>query len=157
MLRLWMMMFLLLGTLASAVEYGGEKSYLIETPYKVCVVPPQIDEAMEKGIKIVSVKEAKSLYDEGARFYDARDRRHYDLKRIKGAELVKFDESKAEYIVINLPEDKNQALVFYCYGESCANSYEAALAVREKGYTNVNWLLNGFPQWYASEYPTEGK
>jgi rhodanese-related sulfurtransferase len=156
MLRVWMIVFLLLGTSASAVDYGGEKDFLLETPYKVCIVPPQIDEAIKQGVKVVSVKEAKALYDEGAYFYDARDRRHYKHKRIKGADLVKFDESKAEYIVINLPEEKDHALVFYCYGETCANSYEAALAVRKKGYTNVYWLLNGFPQWYANHYPTEG-
>ena len=137
------------------VEYGGEKSYLMEVPYTVCVVPPQVDEAIAKGVKVTSVANAKKLYDEKAIFFDARAPRHYKAEHVKGAFPVVFDESKASYIALNLPEDKNAALVFYCYGESCAISYEAALAVRKAGYTNVYWLLNGFPEWKANGFPVE--
>lgn len=139
----------------NAVEYGGEKSYMIQIPYTACVVPPQVDDAMAKGVKVVSVKDAKKLYDEKAVFFDARAKRHYEMERIKGAHPVIFDLSKASYIALQLPEDKDTAIVFYCYGESCADSYEAALAARKAGYTNVSWLLNGFPEWKASGYPTE--
>jgi rhodanese-related sulfurtransferase len=135
------------------VEYGGEKSYLLETPYKVCVIPPQVDEAKAQGIKVVSVKEAKALYDLDARFFDAREKRHYNKSHIKGAYLVRFDQSKANWLAVELPKAKDEPVVFYCYGESCANSYEAALAVREKGYTNVYWLLNGFGEWKKQNYP----
>jgi len=139
-----------------AVDYGGEKSYLIEIPYSVCVVPPQVDDAIAKGVKVASVANAKKLYDEKAIFFDARAPRHYKTEHIKGAYPVIFDESKASYIALDLPKDKDTALVFYCYGESCADSYEAALAVRNAGYTNVHWLLNGFPEWKANGYPVEG-
>ncbi len=138
-----------------AVEYGGEKSYLMEVPYTVCVVPPEVDEAIAKGVKVTSVANAKKLYDEKAIFFDAREPRHYKVEHVKGAFPVVFDESKASYIALDLPEDKNAALVFYCYGESCAISYEAALAVRKAGYTNVHWLLNGFPEWKANGFPVE--
>ena len=140
-----------------AVDYGGEKSYLMELPYTVCVVPPQVDEAIAKGVKITSVANAKKLYDDNAIFYDARAPRHYRAEHVKGAFPVIFDESKASYIALNLPTDKTTALVFYCYGESCAVSYEAALAVRKAGYTNVYWLLNGFPEWKANGFPIENK
>jgi rhodanese-related sulfurtransferase len=146
-------LFLLVAAPLFSVEYGGEKSFLLETPYKVCVIPPQVDEAKAKGIKVVSVKEAKALYDQEARFFDARDKRHYDKAHIKGAFLVQFDQSKANYLAVELPKAKDEPVVFYCYGESCANSYEAALAVREQGYTNVYWLLNGFGDWQEHHYP----
>lgn len=138
-----------------AVEYGGEKSYLLEVPYTTCVVPPQVDDAIAKGVKVTSVTNAKKLYDDNAIFYDARAPRHYKQERIKGAHPVVFDATKASYIVLDLPKDKAAALVFYCYGEDCAVSYEAALAVRKQGYTNVHWLLNGFPEWKANGFPTE--
>ncbi len=145
-------------TALQGVEYGGEKTDLIATQiqYKVCVVPPQIDDAIAKGVEVVSVKQAKALYDDAALFFDARSPRHYATERIKGAHPVTFDASKAEYIALHLPADRDKELLFYCYGESCAASYEAALAVREKGYTKVFWLLNGFPQWKKLNYPVEG-
>jgi len=138
-----------------AVEYENEKSQLIEAKYNVCVIPPQIDDAIAKGVKVVDVAQAKALYDQNAYFFDTREKRHYAKEHIKGAYPVYFDVSKAEYIVLQLPANTKQPLVFYCYGESCANSYEAALAVRKLGYTNVYWLLNGFGEWKETGYPVE--
>lgn len=137
------------------VEYDGEKSFMLETKYDVCIIPPQVDDAIAKGVNVIDVAKAKALYNQKAYFYDARERRHYIKEHIKGAYPVYFDVSKAEYIVIQLPKEKDENLVFYCYGESCANSYEAALAVRQLGYKNVYWLLNGFPEWKAMRYPVE--
>lgn len=138
-----------------AVDYDGEKSYLFETQYDVCIVPPQVNEAIAKGVNVIDLKKAKMLHDQKAYFYDARERRHFMKSRIKGAKPVYFDVSKAQYIVIELPKDKKEPLVFYCYGESCANSYEAALAVRKLGYTNVHWFLNGFNEWQEKGYPLD--
>lgn len=138
-----------------AVEYGGEKSYLFETKYDVCVVPPQVDDAIAQGINVINIEQARKLHAQNAHFYDAREKRHFQKSRIKGAKAVYFDVSKAEYIVIELPRDKKESLVFYCYGESCANSYEAALAVRKLGYTNVFWFLNGFNEWKEKGYPLD--
>jgi len=143
----------LLATSMNGVEYDGEKSIIFETKYDVCIIPPQVSEATEKGIKVVDVKTAKKLYDQKANFFDAREKRHFQKEHIKGAYPVYFDVSKAQYIVIQLPKDKEEKLLFYCYGETCANSYEAALAVRKLGYTNVYWLLNGFNEWKAKKYP----
>ncbi|HEX5622879.1 MAG TPA: rhodanese-like domain-containing protein [Sulfuricurvum sp.] len=139
----------------SAVEYDGEKSYMLDVKYDICIIPPQEKDAAAKGINVISVKQAKNLYDQKASFYDAREKRHYNKQHIKGAKLVDFDRSKAEYMVINLPKDKEESLVFYCYGESCANSYEAALAVKKLGYKNVYWLLNGYNDWIAKRYPVQ--
>lgn len=139
----------------NAVEYDGEKSYLFETRYEVCVIPPQVDDAIAKGVKVIDLPKAKMLYDQKAYFYDAREKRHFLKSRIKDARPVYFDVSKAEYIVIELPKDKEEALVFYCYGETCANSYEAALAVRKLGYKNVNWFINGFNEWKEKGYPLD--
>jgi len=137
------------------VDYDGEKSITFETAYDVCVIPPQIDEAIAKGINVIDIAKTKTLYDQKALFFDAREKRHYAKEHIKGAFPVYFDLSKAAYIVIQLPQDKKQPLVFYCYGESCANSYEAALAVRKLGYRNVYWFLNGFGEWKATGYPVQ--
>lgn len=141
----------------AAVEYGGEKSYLLEIPYEVCIVAPLPSEAIEKGITPVSTHEAKKLFDAGAHFYDARREAHFKEGRVKGAKPVVFDASKAQYTVLSLPKDKEAKLIFYCYGESCANSYEAALAVRKYGYKNIYWYADGFNDWHRSGYPIQGK
>lgn len=137
------------------VEYDGEKSIIFETKYEVCTVPPQVDEAIAKGINVIDVAKAKALYDQNAYFFDAREKRHYAKEHIKGAYPVYFDVSKAEYIVLQLPSNKEQPLVFYCYGESCANSYEAALAVHNLGYKNISWFLNGFGDWKDAGFPVQ--
>jgi len=137
------------------VDYDGEKSTLTEIPYAMCVIPPQISEAKAQGINVVNTKKAKSLYDQNALFFDAREKRHYAQEHIKGAYPVTFDQSKAQYVALQLPTDKKQPLVFYCYGESCANSYEAALSVRKQGYKNVYWLLNGYAKWKTGGYPVQ--
>jgi len=150
---------ILFGLLSSStlygVDYDGEKSTLTEIPYTMCVIPPQISEAKAQGINVVNTKKAKALYDQNALFFDAREKRHYAKEHIKGAYPVYFDESKAQYVALQLPSDKKQPLVFYCYGESCANSYEAALSVRKLGYKNINWLLNGYAKWKTVGYPVQ--
>ncbi len=138
-----------------AVEYEGEKSYLVEIPYKVCTIAPLPEEALKKGIVIVTTQKAKALFDNDALFYDARRKAHFQKGHIKGAKEVIFDASKAQYTIIELPQNKSQAIVFYCYGETCANSYEAALAVKEFGYQNVYWYSAGYDGWAKNGYPVE--
>lgn len=139
----------------NAVEYDGEKSYMLEVKYDICMIAPAEKEAMAQGIKIIGAKEAKKLYDHKGYFYDAREQRHYQKQHIKGARTILFDRSKAEYMAIDLPKDKSEALVFYCYGDSCASSYEAAVAVKKLGYKNVYWMINGFGEWKAKNYPVQ--
>lgn len=137
----------------SGVEYDGEKSYMMDVKYDICLIAPQEKEAARNGIKIIGAKQAKALHARKAFFYDAREERHYNKQHIKGAKHIVFDRSKAQYMAIDLPKDKEESLVFYCYGESCASSYEAALAVKKQGYKNVYWMLNGFTEWKNKKYP----
>jgi rhodanese-related sulfurtransferase len=139
----------------SAVEYDGEKSYMMDVKYDICLIAPQENEAAHYAIKVIGAKQAKALHDRQAFFYDAREKRHYNKQHIKGAKHIVFDLSKAEYMAIDLPKDKDESLVFYCYGESCANSFEAALAVKKQGYRNVYWMLNGFTDWKKKGYPLQ--
>lgn len=139
----------------NAVEYDGEKSYMLEVKYDMCIVAPHEKEALAQGIRIIGAKEAKKLYDQKAYFYDAREQRHYQKQHIHGARTIAFDRSKAEYMAIDLPKDKTESLVFYCYGDSCASSYEAAVAVKKLGYKHVYWMINGFGEWKAKNYPVQ--
>lgn len=139
----------------SAVDYEGEKSYLVEIPYKVCTIAPLPEDALKKGIVVISTQKAKALFDDDALFYDARRKTHFQKGHIKGAKEIVFDASKAQYTIIELPQNKSQTMVFYCYGETCANSYEAALAVKEFGYKNVYWYSAGYDGWAKKGYPID--
>lgn len=139
----------------NAVDYGGERSHLFEIPYKACAIAPLPEDAAKAGIVAITTKKAKQLFDEGAYFYDARRRAHYLKGHIKGAKEVLFDVSKAKYTVLELPKDKKHSLVFYCYGESCASSYEAALAVKALDYQNVYWYSTGYAGWIGKNYPVD--
>lgn len=145
---------LMIGTTQlSAVDYGGEKSFMYEIPFKACAAAPLPDEAKERGIKMINTNEAKSLHDNGALFFDAREQDMYQKGHIMGAKLVRFDQSKATYNVEGMPKDKSQSLVFYCYGESCAASYEAALGAKDYGFENVYWYAAGYDGWCNKNYP----
>ncbi len=155
--KIYLVLFAVLLSIAplSGVDYDGEKSYLMDVKYDICLIAPQENEAAHLGIKVIGAKQAKALHDRQAFFYDAREKRHYNKQHIKGAKHIVFDRSKAEYMAIDLPKDKDESLVFYCYGESCASSYEAALAVKKQGYKNVYWMINGFSEWKSKRYPLQ--
>jgi len=137
------------------VDYGGEKSFLFSIPYQVCSEAPLPEDAEKAGIRPVNTLQAKQLYDGGAYFYDARTVSDYSSEHIAGASQVVFDNSKGNYTVLKLPQNHNVPIVFYCYGESCANSYEAALAVRTYGYNHVYWLMQGYAPWKRKGYPVD--
>jgi rhodanese-related sulfurtransferase len=52
---------------------------------------------------------------------------------------------------ITLPKDK--ALVTYCSGIGCSLSQEAAMKLKELGYTNVRVLLGGISEWELKGQP----
>jgi rhodanese-related sulfurtransferase len=145
----------LIGVVSSlfAVDYEGDK----KLPYKECFVAPIPSEALDAGIVPINTANAKKLFVDGAIFYDARKKSDYNKGHIQEAKPIVFDKSKAKYTVISLPTSLDRKIIFYCYGDSCANSYEAALAVRKHGYKNVFWYVNGFDDWKKKGYPVESK
>jgi rhodanese-related sulfurtransferase len=152
-----LLLFAVVGIVSSlnAVDYGGEKSYMIKLPYKACTVSPIPREALEAGIIPINTAKAKKFFIEGALFYDARKKSDYNKAHIKDAKPIIFDDSKAKYTVISLPKSLDKNMIFYCYGDSCASSYEAALSVLKHGYKNVFWYVNGFDDWKKKGYPVE--
>jgi rhodanese-related sulfurtransferase len=54
---------------------------------------------------------------------------------------------------VNVPIQRNQALVFACNGAECWKSYKASEAAVRAGYTRVNWFRGGLPEWRAASRP----
>jgi rhodanese-related sulfurtransferase len=117
------------------------------------------------GVKLVSAEEAKKLQDAGAPLIDTRVAAEYAEKTIKGAKSVPykeksdkavgFDASKDDFDLAKLPADKNAPVVFFCNAGECWKSYKASVVAQKAGYSKVNWLRGGLPEWTAKGLPTQ--
>ena len=107
------------------------------------------------GVTIVSVDEAKKLYDGGVLMVDTRVAAEYAEKTIKGAKNVPykeksgkeagFDASLDQFELAKLPADKATPMVFFCNAGECWKSYKASVAAHKAGYTKLHWFRGGMP------------
>lgn len=117
------------------------------------------------GVKLVNADEAKKLQDSGVPMIDTRVAAEYAEKTIKGAKSVPykeksakevgFDPAKDDFDLSKLPGDKGAPLVFFCNAGECWKSYKASSTAHKAGYTKVNWLRGGLPEWVAKGLPTQ--
>ena len=123
-------------------------------------VPPTL-----AGVKVVTAEEAKKLQDSGVPMIDTRVAAEYAEKTIKGAKNVPykeksakevdFDATKDDFDLGKLPADKAAPIVFFCNGPECWKSYKASVAAKKAGYSKINWLRGGFPEWSSKTLPTQ--
>lgn len=105
---------------------------------------------------VISLEEAKELfYDHSTLFLDARPKEFYDLGHIAGARNLPFEEFEKLFPEVMKDIDKNTLIITYCDGEHCQLSRELALALMNKGYTNVYVLENGWTVWKEANLPIE--
>ncbi len=71
---------------------------------------------------------------------------------IPGAKLLT---NVKDYPVSELPKNKDEKLVFYCYNESCPASHSAADKAIISGYTDVNILPSGIMGWKKAGNKTQ--
>ncbi len=117
-----------------------------------------------EGITIVSADWVKANMGT-TKIFDARKKGEYVEKHIPGAvsatykeksaKNLDFDASKDKLKMSKFPKDKSASVVVYCNGPKCWKSFKAAVVLVREGYTNVNWLRDGFPGWLDKGYPTE--
>lgn len=103
--------------------------------------------AAEKGFRVVSTVELKSMMDEKKSFIlvDTRTSEEFQEAHIKGA--VSIPEKNFETQLSLLPADKNALVVLYCNGVKCGKSKKAAKKADAAGYTNLVLYAEGFPVW----------
>jgi rhodanese-related sulfurtransferase len=117
------------------------------------------------GVKVVTAEEAKKLQDAGVLLIDTRVAAEYAEKTAKGAKSVPykeksakevgFDASKDDFDLAKLPSDKSAPIVFFCNAGECWKSYKASVVAQKAGYTKINWMRGGFPEWAAKGLPTQ--
>lgn len=112
------------------------------------------------GGTIVNAAQAKDLIAKGAKVVDVRSGNEFAEAHIKGAVLVAYkekSEKKADFDMAadsfdlgKLPGGKGDAMIFYCNGLDCWKSYKASVTAIKAGYTKINWLRGGMPEWKAA-------
>jgi len=106
------------------------------------------------GAQTIDAAKAKSLFDSGVIFVDVRSDKDWDAGRVPDAVHLElhhnFDEGKLAGVVA-----KDKDVVFYCNGEHCLRSSEAAEQAVGWGWNKVHYFRDGFPAWKAAGYPAE--
>ena len=92
--------------------------------------------------------------DDAAVILDVRTEAEVAMGLIPGAIHI---ELKKKFNEQSLAEEvgKDEAVVFYCNGESCLRSSQATKLAVGWGFGKVHYYRDGFPAWKAAGNPVE--
>ena len=107
----------------------------------------------EPVLTAISLDQAKSFFDDGILFLDARDEGYYDAGHIKGAmrNLFLFE------LIFKIEEkqSKSDPLVVYCGDPGCGDSEDLAYDLQGEGFNKLYVFKGGWLEWSAASYPSE--
>ena len=83
---------------------------------------------------------------------DSRKSSQYIKGHIQGA-LNILDTRMTESILQQHLADYSTPVIFYCYGEKCLRSANAASKARDWGYTKIYWFRGGWKEWLKKQMP----
>jgi rhodanese-related sulfurtransferase len=83
---------------------------------------------------------------------DSRHAEEFAKGHIEGAVNL-LDTSTNENNLNKLVPDKTTPLLFYCNGENCLRSANAARNAVNAGYQKVYWFRGGWVEWQRSKMP----
>jgi len=104
----------------------------------------------------IAPEQAKSLFDRGAIFIDARRSAAYREGHVRGARSIPVWESDADARVaafVGEGHDANAPIVVYCSGGDCEDSHELAQKLWGVTFDNVSVYKEGFPDWQKHGWP----
>jgi|WetSurMetagenome_2_1015567.scaffolds.fasta_scaffold86943_2 rhodanese-related sulfurtransferase len=150
----WQGMAILL--LASAIALFVNQLRLEGLPL-VADWSPEAQLKLDSGDSLaISLDEVEALFiSRSALFLDARSRDLFAEGHIQGAANLPWDEFDQSFALVMADIPQETPLVTYCDGESCGLSKDLAIALLEKGYTNVRVLVNGWTLWQEKNLPLE--
>jgi rhodanese-related sulfurtransferase len=106
---------------------------------------------------IISLEDARTLHESGtAVFLDARPEAWYEMEHIEGALNIPAEQVETLYSTVLADVARDTPIITYCDGEACELSHDLAIALLERGFTNVRVLINGWTLWLEAALPTEG-
>ncbi len=108
-----------------------------------------------QGVKTISLAQARSLWEGGVLFIDARKPEEYSELHIQGAFNLPphLFEKEGVRLLVGLPKDRQ--IVVYCGQEACDNALKAAEKLQAQGFTKVMAFLGGFRAWDEAGYPVD--
>ncbi|HEY0721310.1 MAG TPA: rhodanese-like domain-containing protein [Gammaproteobacteria bacterium] len=83
---------------------------------------------------------------------DARNHEEYTKGHIEGALSILDTDMTAE-LLAKSAHHKERPLLFYCNGERCLRSANAARKAVKWGYRRVYWLRGGWQEWTSKGLP----
>ncbi len=117
-----------------------------------------------EGVNVVNAEWVKDNQDT-VKVFDARKKGEYVEGHIPGsisapykeksAKTVDFDPSMDKMKMSKFPADKSTPIAVYCNGVKCWKSYKTIVLLKKAGYTELNWLRDGYPGWTEKGYPVE--
>ncbi|MBC8216342.1 MAG: rhodanese-like domain-containing protein [Candidatus Marinimicrobia bacterium] len=104
-------------------------------------------------IQYISLEIARSLYDEGILFVDARDIAYYNEGHIPGA-LSNENFMKLLFTIDSL-QTRTDIVITYCNGDDCGSSEDLAYDLLDSGFSNVMVFVDGWSEWVNVGYEVE--
>jgi rhodanese-related sulfurtransferase len=104
----------------------------------------------------ITPEQAKSLFDRGALFLDARRTAAYREGHVRGARSIAVWEADADDKVKALLDegrDTKAPIVAYCSGGDCEDSHQLAQKLWGVTFDNVYVYRDGFPDWQKRGWP----
>ena len=83
---------------------------------------------------------------------DARKQEEYSKGHIESAVSL-LDTSMTEEALASVVSSKETAVLFYCNGERCMRSTNAANKALSWGYSKVYWFRGGWVEWREKQMP----
>ena len=117
-------------------------------------VAEAIDTTSDEAVLVaISLEQAKSFFDNGILFVDARDEGYYEAGHIQGAMRNAF---LMELIFkIEERQGKDVPLVVYCGDPGCGDSEQLAYDLKDLGFTKLYVFKGGWVEWSGAAYPSE--
>ena len=112
--------------------------------------------ALKAGLTLADTAETRHLAATGAALLlDARSMKDYNAGRIPGA--LSFPDSKRTEFYPLLADlfTPDQRLLVYCSGQTCDESLQLCLYLRDMGHTNLILYVGGFSAWKEAGLPVE--
>lgn len=106
------------------------------------------------GVRIITAEQVIEmlLANPDIAIIDSRKNTEYLKGHIEGAvNLLNTEMTQAD--IAKIVRGKNQPVIFYCNGERCLRSSDAASKAVSWGYTNLYWFRGGWKEWTDKRLP----
>lgn len=105
----------------------------------------------------ITLAQARSLYEQGVMFVDARSLAEFTAEHVEGAVHLPLEslEGGSRPAALDVL-DPGAKVVIYCGGGDCHASHDVAIRLNALGFRNCYVMVDGFPAWKAAGYEVTG-